>query len=126
MLVNWKDWLKSKFRARPAVSNPEGAFVVTMSDDLISCARSTGLIESVRWDDLKEVAIVTTDEGPFAIDVIWLLVGESSGCVVPQGAAGEQELLVRLQTLPGFNNEALIEAMTSTRNRKFVCWEKVP
>jgi hypothetical protein len=124
--MNWRDWLKSKFEAVPEGRiNPEAGCVVTISDTQVSCARPSGLVETVGWDDLKEVAIVTTDEGPFATDVMWLLVGEESGCVVPQGATGEDELLGRLQSLPGFNNEAVIEAMGSTSNRKFVCWEKV-
>jgi len=34
------------------------------------------------------------------------------------------ELLVRLQQLPGFNNEAVIKAMGSTTHNKFVCWKR--
>ena len=125
--MNWRDWLKSEFGGTPRGGiNPEVRCVVTISETHVSCARPSGLVESVGWEDLKEVAIVTTDEGPFATDVMWLLVGDQSGCVVPQGATGEEELMGRLQGLPGFNNEAVIEAMSSTSNRKFVCWEKVP
>ena len=125
--MNWRDWLKSKFEAATEGDiNPGCDCVVTITETQVSCARPSGLVESVGWDELKEVAIVTTDEGPFATDVMWVLIGAVSGCVIPQGAAGEDELLRRLQSLPGFNNEAVIEAMGSTSNRQFVCWEKVP
>jgi hypothetical protein len=30
----------------------------------------------------------------------------------------------RLQNLPGFNNEAVIESMTCVENKRFVCWQK--
>lgn len=117
--------MKSRFEAASnAGIAPESAWVVTLSDEGVSCTRPNGLVEMVEWNDLKAVVIVTTDEGPFAIDVMWLLVGNTSGCMVPLGATGEGKLIEKLQALPGFNNEVMIEAMSSTTNRKFVCWEK--
>jgi hypothetical protein len=73
---------------------------------------------------LQLVAVETTDEGPFAADVFFHLTGETSGCVVPLGATGEPVLVERLQTLPGFDNETLIKAMTSTSNQRFILWQK--
>ena len=104
--------------------NQESHWIVTVTDTEISCARPDGQTESVTWDDLKAVAIETTDEGPFSMDVFWLLVGEHGGCVVPQGAKGEDVLLERLQQLPGFDNEAFIEAMGCTQNNRFLCWQR--
>lgn len=125
MNLSWLSRLKDKYQAASgAGSQPEAAFVVSVTDEGVSCARASGLVESVTWAELQEVAIVTTDEGPFALDVLWLLVGDKGGCVVPQGATGEDELLAKLQSLAGFDNDAVIEAMGSTTNRKFVCWEK--
>jgi hypothetical protein len=80
----------------------------------------------VRWDDLVEVAIVTTDEGPIADDLFWVLLSSDhkTGCSIPQGIEGEKELLSRLQALPGFDNGEVIKAATSTTNARFVCWKK--
>ena len=82
--------------------------------------------ETIRWDDLHEVGILTTNEGPWQEDVFFLLISSDgkSGCVVPQSAEGCKELVERLQNLPGFNNEELIKAMGSTDNAKFVCWKR--
>ena len=44
--------------------------------------------------------------------------------VIPQGAAGEEGLLDRLQKLEGFDNNAVIEAMSATENERFVCWRR--
>ena len=123
--MSFWDELKSRLAAawKPDVKF-EAKWKVTVSDNEVTCTRSDGRVESVAWDDLKEVVIVTTDKGPFATDVFWLLVGESGGCVVPQGAAGEGALLERLQALPGFDNEAVIRAMGSVENNRFVCWKK--
>jgi hypothetical protein len=84
-----------------------------------------GHVESVTWDDLIEVSIVTTSDGPFAEDVFFVLEGgNGTGCAVPQSAAESSVLLERLQRLPGFDNQAVIRAMTSTDDNKFVCWRR--
>jgi len=78
----------------------------------------------VGWADLQKVEVVTTGDGPFAPDVVWVLHGTDAGCAVPQGATGDSQLLERLQALPGFDNHALIEAMSSTTDRRFLCWRR--
>jgi len=84
-----------------------------------------GAIEEVAWEDLVEVQIVTTDEGPFVDDVFFLLVGrDGSGVCVPQGAPGSETLLDRLQKLPNFDNGEVIRAMVCSENARFVCWKK--
>ena len=83
-----------------------------------------GRTEIVKWNELQEVGIVTTDEGPFAEDVYWMLKSASGGCAVPSEADGMKELLSRLQQLPGFKNEAVVQAMGSTNNATFVCWSR--
>ena len=103
---------------------PEAAFVVTLTAEGVTCRRPDGKIESVAWDDLQGVLIETNDEGPIGTDVYWILVGKHSGCVIPQGATGEDALLKQLQALPGFDNEALIASMSSTENRRFLCWKR--
>jgi hypothetical protein len=103
---------------------PESLSVVNVSDSGVSCLRPDGAAESLKWDDLQRVEILTTDAGPFAPDVFWVLHGSETGCVVPQGATGESTLLRRLQSLPGFSNEAVMQAMASTTNQEFLCWQR--
>lgn len=99
---------------------------VTFTDQAVTHKRPNGAIETVRWDDLLEVGILTTDEGPYLEDVFWVLLGpdEKSRCAVPQSADGSESLLRRLQQLPGFDNGAVIQAMTSVSNAAFVCWRR--
>jgi hypothetical protein len=99
---------------------------VVLTDSSVTRIRPDGMQESVRWDDLVEVGIVTTDAGPWLEDVFWLLSASDgkTGCAVPQEAEGADKLLEALQKLPGFDNEAVIEAMGSTSNARFVCWRK--
>ena len=104
--------------------DPERGYVVTLSDHEVACRHPDGLIESVPWDELRAVLLETNDQGPFAIDVFWILVGQRGGCVIPQGAHGEAALLERLQALDGFDNDAVIQAMMSTENQRFLCWQR--
>lgn len=97
---------------------------VDFDDASITRTTPNGQIETVRWDDLQEVGIITTNEGPFSEDVFWFLAGSKGGCVVSSGARGMKELLERLQKLPNFDNEAVIKAMGSTTNNKFQCWKR--
>lgn len=103
---------------------PESRFIIRLSDSEVVCERPDGRVERVGWSDLQKVEVVTTGDGPFAPDVFWVLYGTSGGCAVPQGATGDKELLERLQALPGFDNQAFIEAMSSTSDRRFLCWQR--
>jgi len=107
-----------------AALEPEHRFVVRLSDSEVSCERPDGTVERVSWADLQRVEVVTTDEGPFVPDVFWVLHGTDGGCAVPQGATGDSALLERLQTLPGFDNKAFIDAMTCASDRRFLCWQR--
>jgi hypothetical protein len=97
---------------------------VIFDTDGVTRAMPDGRIESITWDELQEVNIVTTDEGPTVDDVFWVLSGNGKGCAVPSESVGMKELLNRLQMLPGFNNTAVIQAMRSTQNAKFICWQR--
>jgi hypothetical protein len=130
----WQKWWLWRFMRRlktkgsmpdkPSGLIPESFYVVQISEANVSCRGPKGTIESVEWDDLESVEVITTDEGPFLPDSFWFLNGLKTGCVIPWGATGETELLHRLQKLPGFQNEALIRAATTTDNARILCWKK--
>lgn len=111
-------------RAAPGKLDPESRFIVRISDTDVACDRPDGKTERVAWGDLQRVEVLTTSDGPVSPDVFWLLHGTDGGCAIPQGATGERELLERLQALPGFDNAMLIEAMGSTSDRRFLCWQR--
>jgi hypothetical protein len=111
-------------KAAAGQSIPESMWVVEYDPSGVSCARPGARAQRVAWDDLQRIEIITTDEGPWAADVIWILHGSSSGCVIPQGATGHKRLLERLQELPGFDNDAVIRAMGSASNDSFVAWTR--
>lgn len=99
-----------------------GAARVAFDDERVMLTGRRG--GSVAWNDLREIAIRTTDQGPFVDDVIWVLTGSESQLSIPSETAGMTELLPRLQQLAGFDNEAVVAAMGSTDHASFVCWKR--
>jgi hypothetical protein len=113
-----------KYASKPLRLEPESRFIVRVSDSEVVCERPDGRTERISWSDLQKMEVITTDEGPFTADVFWVLHGTSSGCVIPQGATGDAELLKHLQALPHFDNNVFTEAQGSTSNQTFICWER--
>jgi hypothetical protein len=46
-----------------------------------------GFIEEVRWDELRQISVLTTSADPFAEDVFFELVGEN-GTGMPRSSRG--------------------------------------
>jgi hypothetical protein len=103
---------------------PESDFIVEVSDAGATCRRPDGNTESITWIDLQRVSVLTTDVGPFEPDIFWVLYGSASGCVIPWGATGERQLVERLQALPGFRNDVLVNATCLTVDNLLNCWER--
>lgn len=98
---------------------------ITVDDAGVRRRLANGAEESVSWAELAEVAIRTTPEGPWQEDVFFLLMREGGGgCAVPAGHPAADQLMGRLQSLPDFDNEAFIEAMTTIDDGLFVVWRR--
>ena len=100
-----------------------GGESIEITTEGVTRALADGRVEAVRWEALTEVRIVTTSEGPLAEDVFFVLETSESGCVVPQSHASEQ-FVSKLQSLPGFDNAQMIEAMGAATEAEFVCWKR--
>lgn len=73
--------------------------------------------------ELKKISIITTSEGPLYPDVFWLIETSSDIIIVPSEGPAEN-FLSYVQDIPDFSNEQVIEAMKSTEDKIFTCWEK--
>ena len=97
-------------------------FRVSLVGDVLTVDRGDGSVEAVTWPQLRKVWIQTTSDGPFSEDVFFVFEDASAGAVVPQGELPGW-LFDKLQTLPGFDNEALIAAMGCCDDGTFMCWQ---
>lgn len=98
---------------------------VVQDDKLITLDDGTGDVASMLWSSLGNVAVMTTNLGPFQVDLFWVLTDKDGwqALMIPLDAQGERELLEAMQTrLPGFDNMAVIEAMSSSNNGVFQVW----
>ena len=114
-------WFKSKFEMAPL----NRVAAVTCDDQTINFRWARGSTASSTWDEIRRVLIRTTDRGPFDDDVFFVIETADKNFVIPQTAPGASQLLERLQQLPGFDNEAVIDSMGCTDNMEFLCWEQV-
>jgi len=122
------DWLSKLFRRHQEASPQRrvaSAVRVSHDDKLITVDSGTGDIASIAWSDLANVTILTTDAGPFLIDLFWILSHRDGrrALTIPMDAEGEHALLKAMQArLPGFDNMAVVEAMSSTEHDVFQIW----
>jgi hypothetical protein len=97
--------------------------LVSFDDRGYVCRWPGGSVASIAWAELLAVEICTTDQGPVRDDVFLVLRNAGGDCVISQADESTDQLLVRLQKLPGFDNEAVLAAMACIDNATFVCWE---
>jgi hypothetical protein len=84
-------------------------------------------VEEVAWGDLALVEVITTDDGPYAEDMFFMLHGANSkGVVVSNDLAVTHDLVMQLQKrLAGFDNLALVKASGLTESGSFLLWQKL-
>ncbi|HUS31422.1 MAG TPA: hypothetical protein VMZ53_23085 [Kofleriaceae bacterium] len=71
--------------------------------------------------NLLEIRIETNDSGPWAEDAEWVFVMRDG---TETRFGNGQITLSAIQWLPGFDNDAVIRAMTCTDNETFIVWRR--
>jgi len=127
------DWFRRRRPAEPDIiplpwlRAPEPVFScdsVRVDEQGLTARINGGPELRLEFQNLQRVTIRTTDEGPFAEDVFWILTTHNQVCIIPQSAEGQVELFDQLLKLPGFDCQAMIVAMSSTNNAEFECWTR--
>lgn len=104
-------------------TTPGRPYTVIATDDEIICEHPKRSRESIRWDDVTEIRLVTTSEGPFHPDMWFVFIGDQHGCSVPSEAKGFEQLWdVFKNRFPGMEHEAIISAGTSDGQKTL--WKK--
>lgn len=129
------NWLSRLFRRHHDVPPPRrrAASVsrvhVTSDDKTITINDGAGGVTKLPWSDLANVAVVTTQLGPFEDDLFWILTDRTGRQLplIPMGSKGEDALLLAMQgRLSGFDNMAVVEAMGSVSAGLFQIWPAAP
>jgi hypothetical protein len=122
------NWLLRMLR-RPRDTAPK-RFVSTPvrvihDDKLITVDDGAGASVSITWSEIGNISVLASDAGPFEADLFWIMTDRDGrqSLIVPMGAEGEPALLQSMQArLTGFDNMAVVEAMSSTSNAVFQIW----
>lgn len=104
--------------------NPEDDFTVTITDKFIKVEHPHRETEQVMWENIKQIKLINTDQGPWLPDVWLALLGDEDGCLIPQLAKGFNEVYGIVSKYEGFNFENFIKSMSCTDNAEFDLWTK--
>ncbi|QLY32072.1 hypothetical protein [Nocardia huaxiensis] len=97
---------------------------VEINDTFVRRTLADGRVEEVAWNELAEVRIITMADGSFSDELFFVLIGATGkGCVVPYSAA-DRAFLTRLQALPGFDRDKVVEARLSMADRQLLVWRR--
>ena len=113
-----------KIFGNPKPKNPEDDYLITLTDELIRVEHPRRKTEQIFWKDINEIRLVNTDEGPLLPDVWLTLIGDTSGCLIPQGAKGFDTVYDIISKYDNFNFENVIKSMACTDNEQFFLWAK--
>lgn len=129
------NWLSRLFGRHHDVPPPrrraarESRLRITCDDKTITIDGGAGSVTALQWHDLANVAVVTTELGPFEDDLYWILTDRSGRQLppIPMGSKGGDALLLAMQgRLSGFDNMAVVEAMGSVSAGVFQIWPAAP
>jgi hypothetical protein len=96
---------------------------VSVDDTGVRRQLADGSEEAVTWSELTAVVIRVIPEGLSKEDVFFMLAGANGkGTAIPSADPAADALIERLQTLPGFDHEKFIEAMTTDADEAYVVW----
>jgi hypothetical protein len=124
-MLNWLSKLFRRHREDVPLRRITSLVRVSHDDKVITVDSGTGTIAVLGWSDLASVTILTTDAGPFQVDLFWILSDRDGrhSLTIPMDASGEHALLKAMQArLSGFDNMAVVEAMSSTGYGVFQIW----
>jgi hypothetical protein len=79
---------------------------------------------SMKIDELDEIGVETTDQGPFVEDVFWILKQGTTRIRIGEPHPIFKVLLDCFGSLEGFDWQPFIEAQSCSDNRYFLCWKR--
>ena len=121
--------------SKPAAARqvvPGEPFVINLYDDRLVVHRPDGQREELAWAALERVIVRVSDRAPWAGPAWLILAGDAEskqGCVAPMDAANSDALMAHLQTLPGFHQQkldnALRDAAAGKSRTDAVLWKRI-
>lgn len=102
----------------------EDYYQVELTEKTIIVTHPIRPTEQIDWNDIEEIKLANTDEGPFLTDVWLLLMGNGKRCSIPQGSEGWDKVYNIVSKYDEFNFENVIKSASCTGNQIFKLWKK--
>lgn len=99
-------------------------YFVRCSDVGIEVRKPTKEETLIEWEQLKTILVQAHEPVPGLPSMMWILSGEGSVCIIPQGARGEENFVKWIEQLPDFRNEVLVTARECVEEQTFTVWER--
>jgi hypothetical protein len=122
-------WLRRIFTIdtsqRPVPTPEPQGILVRHAAELITIKLPGAPAHSIAWGNLESVATVSGDATADPPELFWLLLGgdRRRPLLVPMGVPGEHDLVQAMQArLDGFDNMAVVEAMSAKGRVGFKVW----
>lgn len=118
-------WRPGPPQAPPAPTPGSTGAHIAVDDGTIRATTANGVMQEVRWAALTGVDIKATLVRADAVALAWVLKGRDGrpAVTVPMGARGEHEFILAMQRrLSGFDNMAVVEAMSTMEASEFQIW----
>ncbi|MGN8069712.1 hypothetical protein [Mucilaginibacter sp. 22184] len=106
------------------MKQPEDDFIITVTAEFVKVEHPERETETLFWNDLEAILLINTDSGPWLPDIWLTLAGNDSGCIIPHGTKGFEQVYDIVSKYKGFDFENVTRSMTSTDNAEFLLWTK--
>ena len=103
---------------------PEDYYETEITDVYVKVTHPKRKTEQIDWNEIEEIKLINTDEGPFLPDVWLILMGNGKGCSIPQGSDGWNKVYDIVSKYDGFNFENVIKSASCADNETFELWQK--
>ncbi len=110
--------------ANPIKKQMEDFYEVKIDEKSITVSHPKRPLEEIDWNEIEEIKLINTDEGPFLPDVWLILLGNGKGCSIPQGSEGWDKVYDIVSKYKNFNFGNVIKSAQCAENQTFELWKK--
>jgi hypothetical protein len=106
------------------MKQPEDDFIITVTTEYVKVEHPERETETLFWTDLQAIFLINNDSGPWLPDVWLTLAGDDSGCMIPHGSKGFEQVYNIVSKYKDFDFENVTRSMSCTDNAEFLLWTK--
>ncbi len=77
-----------------------------------------------KWEELRTILAQAHEPMPGLPSMMWILSGDRSVSVIPQGARGEEVFVKWIEQLPDFRHDELAAARSCGEEKTFTVWAR--